>query len=226
MTDTFPIVAVAADAGDLEAVSELLSALPPECGAALIIVQHLDAGHERSPAATIAKRTNLPVTPALDGLEAKRNHVYLVPANATVTVAGSHMRVTHKDKASGKASGLDHPGDILFTSLAQERGASAIGVVLSGAGADGALGVRAIKLAGGTTLAQYPGSARFPSMPINAIETECVGFVLRPYEIAHELARLGRLPEPAAGVAGKAPVVDDKGSSPVGLVLAACAQGA
>jgi chemotaxis response regulator CheB len=134
------------------------------------------------------------------------------------------MRVTHKDKASGKAGGLDHPGDTLFTSLAQERGASAIGVVLSGAGADGALGVRAIKLAGGTTFAQYPGSARFPSMPINAIETECVGFVLRPYEIAHELARLGRLA--AAGVAGHTGVIDDTASGPAGLVLAACAQGA
>jgi two-component system, chemotaxis family, CheB/CheR fusion protein len=225
MMDAFPIVAVAADAGDLEAVSELLSALPAQCGAALIIVQHLDAGHERSPAATIAKRTNLAVTPAHDGLEVTRHHVYLVPANATVTVAGGHMRVTHKEKASGKASGLDHPGDTLFASLAQERGASAIGVVLSGAGADGALGVRAIILAGGITFAQYPGSARFPSMPINAIETECVGFVLRPYEIAHELARLAHLPDAAAGVAGHTGVIDDTASRPVGLVLAACGQG-
>jgi two-component system CheB/CheR fusion protein len=209
--DIFPIVAVACDARDLEAVSELLCALPTDCGAALIIVQHLDAGREKSPAATVAKRTNLPVTSAHDGLEAQRNHVYLAPANATLTLSGRHIRVTPK------ASGIHHPGDILFNSLAQEHGASAIGVVLSGTGSDGALGIRAIKQSGGITFAQSPGSARFSGMPISAIETGCVGFVLRPYEIARELARFGRPPDAPAGVAGHALGSDDKASRPIVL---------
>jgi chemotaxis response regulator CheB len=103
-----------------------------------------------------------------------------------------------------------HPGDILFTSLAQERGVGAIGVVLSGGGTDGALGIQALRQVGGTTFAQHPGSARFPTMPINAIETGCVGFVLRPNEIARELARRYRHAAPSASVAPSLLVVDDK----------------
>jgi hypothetical protein len=80
-------------------------------------------------------------------------------------------------------------------SLAQEFGTNAIGVILSGGGTDGGLGVRAIKHAGGLTFAQYPGSARFPNIPINAIDSGCVDFVLRPNEIAHELARVSRQKE-------------------------------
>jgi two-component system CheB/CheR fusion protein len=186
--DTSPIVAVASSEDDLEAVSELLSALPAECSAAFIVVQHLNAGREKLLAEALAKRTILPVVHAQDGMVAEQGHVYLIPANTTLTMTGRRIRVTPN------ASRLHHPGDILFTSLAKERGDSAIGVVLSGVGSDGALGIQAIKQAGGTTFAQYPGSARFPSMPISAIETGCVGFVLRPNEIAREVKLLSLLP--------------------------------
>ena len=192
--DTFPIVAVATSAGDLEPVGELLSALPAECGATLIVVQHFDSRRERVLSQTLAERTILPVVHAHDGLVVEQDHVYLITANATLTVAGGCIRVT------ANASGLHHPGDVLFTSLAEERGGSAIVVVLSGEGSDGAVGVQAIRRAGGATLAQHPGSARFPSMPICAIETRCVDFVLRPDEIARELARLSRRTAAPAGV--------------------------
>jgi|SRR5579863_5424817 len=186
MLNVVPIIGVASDASDLEAVAELLSALPAEFGSALVIVQHLDAGRERSLAATIEMRANLSVVPiARDEVQLERNHVYLAPPGAPLAVAGGYVRVM----PNGKASGLDHPGDILFTSLAQADLACAMGVVLSGIGSDGALGIRGIKQNGGITFAQYPGSARFCSMPISAIETGCVDFVLRPYEIARELSR-------------------------------------
>jgi two-component system, chemotaxis family, CheB/CheR fusion protein len=182
--DTLPIVAVASSAGDLEAVCELLSALSAECGAAFVIVQTLDSGRERLLARTLADRTILPVVPARDAMLAEPGHVYVITANTTVTTTRGRIRV------APKASGLHHPGDILFASLAEERGDGAIGVILSGEGYDGALGARAIQQRGGTTFAQYPGSARFPGMPISAIETGCVDFVLRPNEIARELTRL------------------------------------
>jgi len=181
--DTLPIVAVASSAGDLEAVCELLAALPGECGAAFVIVQTLDSGRERLLARTLSERTSLPVVPARDAMLAEPAHVYVITANTTVTMSRGRIRV------APKASGLHHPGDLLFTSLAEE-GDRAIGVILSGEGCDGALGARAIQQGGGTTFAQYPGSARFPSMPISAIETRCVDFVLRPNEIARELTRL------------------------------------
>src|SRR3984893_6607004 len=202
--DTSPIVAVAASADDLEAVSELLSALPTDYSAAFIVVQHLNAGRERLLAEALAQRTILPVMLAHDGVVAEQDHVYLIPANNTLTMTGRRIRVTPN---AGK---LHHPGDILFTSLAKECGDSAIGVVLSGGGSDGALGVRAIKQGGGTTFAQYPGSARFPSMPICAIETGSVGFVLRPNEIARALTRLSRHAVPLASVARSVLVIDDK----------------
>lgn len=188
--DRSVIVAVASSAGDLEAVSELLAALPAVGGAVFVIVQHLDpARREMSLDEALAKRTNLPVVVAHDGVVPERGHVYVSRTNATLTIIGGRMRL------SPRAGGLYGPGNTLFTSLAEELGASAIGVVLSGGGFDGALGVRAIKHVGGTTFAQYPGSARFPSMPISAIETGCVDFVLRPNEIALELSRLNTYPE-------------------------------
>lgn len=188
--DISPIVAaVASSAGDLEAVSELLAALPAECSAAFVIVQHVDSGRERLLFETLSQRTILRVMPAQDGVVAEPRHVYLITANTALTMTGGRIRVTPKPE------GRHHPGDILFASLAEERGDSAIGVILSGEGSDGTFGVQAIKQRGGVTFAQYPGSARFPSMPISAIETGCVRFVLRPNEIARELTRLsGYLP--------------------------------
>jgi two-component system CheB/CheR fusion protein len=202
--DTSPIVAVASSADDLEAVSELLSALPADYSAAFIVVQLLTSGRERLLAEALGKRTILPVMLAHDGVVAEQDHVYLIPASNTLTMTGRRIRVTPN---AGK---LHHPADILFTSLAKERGDSAIGVVLSGGGSDGALGIRAIRQGGGTTFAQYPGSARFPSMPICAIETGCVGFVLRPNEIARALTRLSRHAVPLASVARSVLVIDDK----------------
>ena len=183
--DTSPVVvAVASSAGDLEAISELLSALPAECSAAFVVVQHLGQGRQGLLFETLSARTTLAVIRAHDGVLAEPRHVYMMTADTSLTMTGGRMRVTPKP------GGLDHPGDILFTSLAQERGDSAIGVVLSGEGFDGAFGVRAIAQGGGVTFAQYPGSARSPSMPINAIDTRCVRYVLRPNEIARELSRL------------------------------------
>jgi two-component system CheB/CheR fusion protein len=201
-----PIVAVASSAGDLEAVSELLSALPAASGAAFVIVQHLDSGREMLLAGALAKRTMFPVIQPQDGVMPERDHVYVMRANTTLTIVGGRFSVTPG------ASGPNRPGDALFTSLAEDRGDAAIGVVLSGGGSDGALGVQAIRKGGGTSFAQYPGSARFPSMPISAIETGCVDAVLRPNEIAHELIRRISFAAPAADVARHvAPIEDNPG---------------
>ena len=200
--DTFPIVAVASSAGDIAAVSELLSALPAECSAAFLIVQAVDSSREQLLLEAIAASTTLAVTRAHDGALVEPGHVYVITTKITLTMSGGQARLT-----SGP-SALHHLADMLFTSLAKERGASAIGVVLSGEGADGACGIQAIRQAGGATLAQHPGSARFPSMPINAIQTGCVDRVLRPNEIARELTFRGRATAPAADVARDAIVTE------------------
>jgi two-component system CheB/CheR fusion protein len=184
-----PLV-VAVAAGDLDAPAELVSALPADCRATFFVGQHLRPSGERLLAAALSERTTLPVIHAHDVLLVEHGHIYVMPPGTTLTLSGGCICVTPD------TSGRDHPVDSLFTSLAFEFGDSLIGVILSGGGADGALGIRAIKKGGGTTLAQYPGSARFPNMPISAIETGCVDFVLRPNEIAYELTRIDR----AAGV--------------------------
>ncbi|MGH8218511.1 MAG: chemotaxis protein CheB, partial [Steroidobacteraceae bacterium] len=185
----FPIVAIGASAGGLEAVSELLAALPSKSGMAYVVVQHLDPGHESLLAELLGKKTAMPVEPVHDGIEIQANHVYVIPPNASLTVNAERLhlapRVTDRPH---------HPADIFFTSLAEARGDTAIGIVLSGGDSDGSLGVQAIKHNGGITFAQEPASARFPNMPNNAIETDCVDFVLRPGDIARELGRLGAHP--------------------------------
>jgi hypothetical protein len=180
------IVAVACFAGDVAAPCELVSALPANCAAAVIFVQHLSASRGTPLAESLAKRTTLPVIDAHDGLVTEHGRLYVIPPNANPTMTGGRICVTLA------ASGIDCAADVLFTSLAQEFGDNAIGVILSGGGSDRAPGIRAIRQAGGFTFAQYPGSARFPNMPISAIDTGCVDFVLRPNEIAHELARISR----------------------------------
>ena len=185
---TFPIVAIGASAGGLEAITELLSALPSNSGMAYIAVQHLNPDHESLLSEILAKKTSLPVMQIQGDLEVEQDHVYLIAPNTTITLVDNIIRVVPR------AIGVHHPADILFTSVAQDRADLAIGVVLSGGDGDGALGMQAIKQAGGITFAQEPGSARFPSMPQAAIDTGCVDFVKRPSEIARELLRLIRHP--------------------------------
>ncbi len=182
-----PIVVVASSARDLEPVVELLAALPTEAPLAFIIVQHLEPGRRYFPLdEALARRVSQPVVVAHAGVMPEPGHVYVMRANVELTIVDGLLSVTPG------TNGVRCPGDVLFTSVAADGGDLAIGVVLSGGGSDGALGVRAINATGGATFAQYPGSARFPSMPISAIETGCIGWVLRPNEIALELARLSR----------------------------------
>jgi two-component system, chemotaxis family, CheB/CheR fusion protein len=185
--DSPVIVAVACFAGDISAPSELVSALPADCGLAFIFVEQPSAGRASLLAEALMKGTTLPVVRADDDCRVEHGRIYLVPQNVALTMAHGRMHATPATRAE-----IDCSADNLFISIAQESGDKAIGVILSGGGSDRALGIRAIKQAGGTTFAQYPGSARFPNLPISAIDTGCVDFVLRPNEIAHELTRISR----------------------------------
>jgi two-component system, chemotaxis family, CheB/CheR fusion protein len=179
----FPIVGLGASAGGLEAVSEFLGALPARGEMAYVVVQHLDPSHKSLLPEIWGKRTTLPVFSIQDGALIEPEHVYVIPPNTALIVEDGRFKLTPRQPGH-------HPVDIFFKSLAETLGDAAIGVVLSGGDSDGSLGVRAIKHSGGITFAQEPGSARFPSMPKNAIETGCVDFVLPPAEIARELKRL------------------------------------
>jgi two-component system, chemotaxis family, CheB/CheR fusion protein len=181
------VVGIGASAGGLEALGELLGAVPAT-GMAFIVVQHLDPKHESLLPEILAKKTTMAVSLATAGQAVQPNHVYVIPPDALLTVHEGLLELKRRTNAPERPFAVD----LLFSSLAVAYGEGAIGVVLSNADADGSLGLRAIKHAGGFTFAQQPESARFPTMPQHAIETGCVDLVLRPKEIAGELARLSR----------------------------------
>ncbi|MGH7277604.1 MAG: chemotaxis protein CheB, partial [Candidatus Rokuibacteriota bacterium] len=184
-TNAFPIVGIGASAGGLEAFSQLLKALPAETGMAFVLVQHLDPKHESRLPDVLSRTTSMPVIPVTDRLRVAANHVHVIPPNTDMTIAGGVFALTPRAKVDPHL-----PIDLFFRSLAQEQEARAIGVVLSGNGSDGTLGLQAIKAQGGITFAQDERSAKYPSMPHSALAV--ADSVLRPEAIAGELARIGR----------------------------------
>ena len=181
------VVAVGASAGGLDALTQLLGQLPADAGLAYVLVQHLDPAHESILAELLARTTIIPVMQATDGLRIEADHAYVIPPGVQMTLADGHLRLAPRDRTAGPARSID----VFFRSLADVHGSDAVGVVLSGTGSDGALGLEAIKGAGGMTFAQNPASAAYDGMPRAAAATGCVDFVLPPADIATHLARIG-----------------------------------
>jgi two-component system CheB/CheR fusion protein len=197
----FPIVGVGASAGGLEAFSDLLRHLPEKNGMALVLVQHLDPTHGSVLQEILARTTKLPVTEVTDGMEVKPDHVYVMPANKQMVIQGKMLRLAERALVRGQHMPINE----FFASLAEDRGAAAIGVILSGTASDGTKGCEAIKAAGGTTLAQDEKTAKYRSMPQNAIHAGCIDFEMSPAEIVLKLVQLAKEPmrtirsgEPAA----------------------------
>ena len=186
----FAVVGIGASAGGLEAASHLLAQLPGNTGMAFVFIQHLDPKHESNLGRILAKATSIPVQEATDGLAVQPNNVYVIPRNTTMTIAGGVLQL----KPRGEARGPHLPVDAFFKSLAADRQTGAIGVVLSGTGSDGTLGLEDIKAAGGITFAQDEESAKYAGMPQSAARSGCVDVVLPPEAIARELARIGQHP--------------------------------
>jgi two-component system, chemotaxis family, CheB/CheR fusion protein len=186
----FPIVGVAASAGGLEAFTQLLSHLPVDTGMAFVLIQHLAPDHQSLLTEILARVTKMLVCEAHEGMAVEPDRVYVIPPNTQMRLAEGVLRLSPREKVLGKYM----PGDTFLTSLAADRRHKAIAVVLSGGDGDGALGLTAIKVAGGVTFAQGEDTAKFDSMPNTAIATGHVDFVLSPEQIAEELVNLSRHP--------------------------------
>jgi two-component system CheB/CheR fusion protein len=159
------IVGLGASAGGLEPLEQFLAQVPVHSGLAYIVVQHLDPTHKAMLAELLQRATSMPVREATASLRVEPNAVYVIPPNTELSVKGGILRLAEPSEPRG----MRLPIDVLFCSLAGDQGARAIGVVLSGMGSDGTLGLQAIKTQGGLTLAQEPRSAQFDSMPKSAI---------------------------------------------------------
>jgi two-component system CheB/CheR fusion protein len=188
--EPYPVVGVGASAGGFEAFRELLKALPSDTGLALVLVQHLDPGHESLLAKLLSNATAMPVSEVEEGMAVEPNHVYVIPPNKTMGIRNGTLHLM----ARGEPAVKHLPVDYFLTSLAEDRGNRAVGVILSGTASDGTLGLKAIKTEGGITFAQDSKSAKYDGMPRSAIAAGCVDLVLPPEAIARELARIGRHP--------------------------------
>jgi len=187
-TASFPIVGVGASAGGLEAFTQLLEHLPADTGMAFVFIQHLAPQHPSMLASLLSRTTAMPVTEVQQGTPVQPNHVYIIPPNTLMRIAGDVLEL----KPRPEERGAPRPIDYFFRSLAVDRKTISIGVVLSGADSDGALGLQAIRADGGIAIVQSESSAKHPDMPRNAIAAGTVDLILSPEEIAGELARIGR----------------------------------
>ena len=189
-SSTFPIVAIGASAGGLEAFSNLLRALPSEPGVALVFIPHLDPTHESAMVELLARTTRVRVLQAAEGMRVQVNALYVLPPNCDMTIKDGVLHLARRDTGRGHHM----PIDTFFRSLADDQAANAIGVILSGTANDGTLGLAAIKDNAGITFSQDTVTAKYDGMPNSAISAGVVDYVLPPDRIAAELIRIQKQP--------------------------------
>ncbi len=171
---TFPVVAIGASAGGLEACRTLFAAIAPNAGMAFILVQHLDPTHESLIVELLTGHTVLKVSEAKEGVTVEADHLYVIPPGAYLAVTDGKLRLSLPTEPHGSRL----PFDYLLSSLASDLGPRAVCVVLSGTGSDGSLGLKSIHEHGGFVIAQNPDEAGYGGMPRSAILTDQVDQIL------------------------------------------------
>lgn len=161
----FPIVGIGASAGGLEALEQFFGNMPTDSGMAFVVIQHLAPNHKGIMPELLQRITEMPVTTVTDRLKIKPNCVYVIPPNKSMSILNGALHLFEPIETHG----LRLPIDFFFRSLADDRQEQSIGIILSGMGSDGSLGLKAIKEKAGIVLVQEPASAKFDSMPRSAI---------------------------------------------------------
>ena len=173
------VVGIGASAGGLDALEKFFNVCPTDIGAAFVVIQHLSPDHKSMMENLLARHTKMPVAMVDKDTPIEANHVYLIPPASIMHMGDGFLHLTPK-----APRGLTLPIDIFFTSLAENYGNRAIGIVLSGTGSDGTRGASAINSQGGFLLAQEPNSASFDGMPRSFIATGLVDVICPPEELA------------------------------------------
>ncbi|MFZ1829875.1 MAG: chemotaxis protein CheB, partial [Candidatus Competibacteraceae bacterium] len=192
----FPIVGIGASAGGLAAFEAFFSGMPADAdpGMAFVLVQHLAPDHKSILTELIQRYTRMQVFEVQDGMVVQPNYAYIIPPNRDMAFLNGTLQLLEPAAPRGQRL----PIDFFFRSLAQDQHERAIGIILSGTGSDGALGVRAIKGEGGMVMAQNPESSEYDGMPRSALATGLVDYTLPPAEmpaqlIAYALHAFGKL---------------------------------
>ena len=162
---SFPIVGIGASAGGLEALEQFFTNMPKDSGMAFVVIQHLDPDHVGILPELLQRTTVMKVTQVTDNLKVKPNHVYVIPPNRSLSVLNGCLHLFEPTEKRG----LRLPIDIFFRSLADDQQEKSIGIILSGMGSDGSLGLKAIKEKNGIVLVQDPLTSKFNGMPNSAI---------------------------------------------------------
>jgi two-component system CheB/CheR fusion protein len=180
-----PIVGIGASAGGIEALAALFKAMPSGHGMAFVVVTHLPRNRESLLPEILGRATPMPVVEARDGQEVEAEHVYVMPPGAVLTISGGHLKL----QPGSADARMRTPIDLFFAALAEDRSEHAIGIVLSGSGGDGTLGLKAIKERGGLTVAQGANDShpRFAEMPQSAVAAGFVDLLLPVEEIPERL---------------------------------------
>jgi two-component system CheB/CheR fusion protein len=190
----FPIVGIGASAGGLQAIKQLFDRMPTDTGMAFVIVTHLPLGRESELPEIVSRYTRIRTSVAGANQVIEPDHVYVCPPDHILTIEQGCVRLKAREDAVQRK-----PIDVFLSSLANDRGEAAVGILLSGSGSDGALGMKAIKERGGLTLAQGPDGTgpQHSEMPNAAISSGAVDLVLPAEEMAVRLSEFARTFEPA-----------------------------
>jgi len=195
---SFPIIGIGASAGGLEAIELFLKNIPANSGMAFVVVQHLDPTHKGILTELLQRVTPMTVVQVKDRMKVKPNCVYVIPSNRDMSIL---HRVLHLFDPTAPR-GLRLPIDFFLRSLALDMQEQSIGVILSGMGTDGTLGIRAIKEKGGVVLVQEPSNAKFDGMPKSAVDSAMADFI----------APVEDLPGKIVGYLGHAPLIPGEDS--------------
>ncbi|WP_281299175.1 chemotaxis protein CheB [Flavobacterium limnophilum] len=173
----FPIVGIGASAGGLETLEQFFAKMPQNTGMAFVIIQHLDPNHIGMMPELLQRMTTMKVIQVTDSLKVKPNCVYIIPPNKSMSILNGSLHLF----APIETHGIRLPIDIFFRSLADDRQEKSIGIILSGMGSDGSLGLKAIKEKNGIVIVQEPSTAKFDGMPRSAVET-VIADIIAPVE--------------------------------------------
>lgn len=205
----FTVVGIGASAGGLAALRTFFDNMPPNTGMAFVVIMHLSPEHQSHLPQLLQSHTEMPVTQVAQTVAVAPNHIYVIPPNCNLSAIDTHLRLTELEESRRQRAPIDH----FFRTLAGTHGSKAIGVVLSGTGSDGSVGLKQIKEDGGLTVVQDPTEAEYDSMPQNAIVTGLIDLVLpvaeMPAKIRSFVRTEPRLPDQAEEEAEEAPPTDE-----------------
>jgi two-component system CheB/CheR fusion protein len=188
-TDPLSIVGIGASAGGLAALKVFFSKVPKDTGFAFVVVVHLSPEHKSHLAELLQPHVGMPVQQVNETLKLEPNRVYVIPPGANLDTIDTHLRLSELEELRQERAPIDH----FFRTLAATHDGEAIGVILTGTGSDGTLGIKEIKERGGVTIVQDPKEAEYDGMPQSAIATGLVDLVLPLAKIPKALVDLSRV---------------------------------